>query len=136
MNRLLSVVVYIGKRRWAALSVSKLIEPLSGVAGSDLPPGFSPDVYQVIDVCSFPFAELEREPNPVTTLLQPAQSGGFEDLRLQEEAAHLFLELFAGKFADVPVRVRERVNAASKKQLETWAKRLLRAEKSEGVFEG
>ncbi len=52
-----------------------------------------------------------------------------------KEAARLFLELFAAKFGDAPAQVRQRVTGASRRQLETWAKRLLRAERPEDVFE-
>lgn len=51
-----------------------------------------------------------------------------------EEAAHLFLELFATKHGTVPEDVRKRVASASKTRLETWAKRLFTAESPEDVF--
>jgi len=52
----------------------------------------------------------------------------------KNEAAHLFLELFASKFETAPDWVRDRTASASKVQLESWAKRLLRAETPEDVF--
>ncbi len=45
------------------------------------------------------------------------------------------LGLFAEKFGAVPARVRKRVAASSEEELETWAKRLLRAGSPEDVFE-
>ena len=78
----LSVVVYNGEDRWDdALSVAELIEPLPGTEASELPPGFAPDGYLVIDEHSYPFAELERDANPVTTWFQAEQGEGFADLR-------------------------------------------------------
>jgi hypothetical protein len=48
---------------------------------SELPDGFLPDSYVVVDAQSYPPAELERDENPVTVLFQAEKSRGFEDLR-------------------------------------------------------
>lgn len=52
----------------------------------------------------------------------------------REEAARLFLELYATKFAAVPDEVSKQAASASQDQLETWAKRLLTAHGPEDVF--
>ena len=53
----------------------------------------------------------------------------------REEAARLFLELFATKHGAVPEDVHRRVAAAETAELESWAKRLITAESPANVFE-
>ena len=107
----LSFVVYNGEARWDdVLSVTELIEPLPGMEASDLPPGFAPDSYLVIDAQSYPFAELERDANPVTTWFQAEPGRGFEDLRraalklkeqLQDDRYRGLRRAFATRFRQV-----------------------------------
>ncbi len=76
----------------AGVAPARMIQPLPGMETPELPPGFAPDSYLVIDEQSYPSAELERDANPVTTLFQAEQGVGFGDLRraalkLQEQLA-------------------------------------------------
>ncbi|MCP4449418.1 MAG: Rpn family recombination-promoting nuclease/putative transposase [Myxococcales bacterium] len=52
-----------------------------------------------------------------------------------EGEANLFKELFVARYGDLPGWVRERIAAAKKGQLVTWAKRLLTSQRPEDVFE-
>jgi hypothetical protein len=52
-----------------------------------------------------------------------------------EEAARLLLQLLTRRFGPVPDGARERIDAASKEQLERWFERVLDAESLDEVFE-
>ena len=89
--------------------------------------------------------DLEELPTMLSQRIDRITHGwmmeGWERGRAEGEAKgraegekRLFLELFGTKFGDVPVGLRERVAAASKEELETWAKRLLHAASPEDVF--
>ena len=81
---------------------------------------------------------LEEVPSMLAQRIERITDGwemkGWEKGRVEGEK-ELFLQLLATKFGDVPAQVRERVAEASKEQLETWAKQLLRADRPEDVFD-
>ena len=81
---------------------------------------------------------LEEVPSMLAQRIERITDGWEMKGRAEGEAkgrAELFLELFAAKFGDAPTQVRERLTGLSKEQLETWAKRLLWAERPEEVFD-
>jgi len=52
-----------------------------------------------------------------------------------EEARRLFLELFEAKFEEpAPKEIRTRIKSATRKDLETWSKRLLKAKTPADIF--
>ena len=79
---MLSVVVYTGRKGWdAKCSVRELLTSLPGESTSDLPIGFLPDSYVVVDAQSYSSSDLVQDENPVSALFQAEKSRGFEELR-------------------------------------------------------
>ena len=58
-----------------------------------------------------------------------------EEKGLREGQESLFLKLFAVKFKDIPVAIRERAASATGDQLERWSERLLFADSVDAIFE-
>ncbi len=79
-------------------------------------------------------ADLEEVP-PMLAQRIDEITHGWEKRGREKEAPDMFLDLFAIKFGEVPLPVRERVASATREQSEAWARRLLTAESPDDVFD-
>ena len=78
----LSLVLYNGSKPWrAARSLEQLVEPLPGYEGMAQPEGFSLLDYRLIEERAYSVSELDRDPDPVSTLFRLEKSRDLEELR-------------------------------------------------------
>ena len=79
---LLSSVLYNKSRPWkAARSLEQLVEPLPGYEGLAQPEAFSLLDYRLIEERAYSLSELDRDPDPVSTLFRLEKSRNLEELR-------------------------------------------------------
>ncbi len=137
------------------LAQAKSVEDLPGPAKaiSDL---LGPEDYELRravvtmineEICP-KLADEGKEPLRITdleefpTMMEQTMDSIIHRLKMEGKAegesegeANLFQELFVARYGDLPGWVRERIAAAKKGQVVTWAKRLLSSERPEDIFD-